>query len=244
MQIGKFYLLRDLEGEEIVKFGLEVIEFSEKYGVEAAREGLAFSGSTIYRWRKIYKERIGYVLQRDRNKSSLGFQNKEDYKDKGEILDPNITVSLYGKTGKLVIRKRKRSNAEKRQFLSQMSRRFKSKLTLSRRSELEDFLEKRDIIHSYTHPKKLQENGYGKQFQRTLQESLVDVYSSDSTDIHEFNRQTMLLLIRHNASKPHTGYNRDSPLKFMAKLHLDSSKEPMMLCNYQLASKTKRGLLK
>jgi hypothetical protein len=48
-QIGKFYLLRDLEGEEIVKFGLEVIEFSEKYGVESAREGLAFSGSTIYR---------------------------------------------------------------------------------------------------------------------------------------------------------------------------------------------------
>ena len=160
MQIGKFYLMRDLEGEEIVKFGLEVIGFSEKYGVEAAREGLAFSGSTIYRWRKIYKKRIGYVLQRDRNKSSLGFQNREDYKDKGEILDPNIKVSLYGKTGKLVIRKR--SNAEKRQFLSQMSRRFKSKLTLSRHSELEDFLEKRDIIHSYTHPKKLQENGYGE----------------------------------------------------------------------------------
>jgi len=56
MKRGKFYLRRDLKGEDIVKFRLEVMEFSEKYGVETAKEAFGVSRSTVYRWRKIYKD--------------------------------------------------------------------------------------------------------------------------------------------------------------------------------------------
>jgi transposase-like protein len=61
MKRKKFYLKEDLKGEEIVDRRLKVIKFSEKYGVEAAKEAFGVSGSTIYRWRKIYKD-SGYNL--------------------------------------------------------------------------------------------------------------------------------------------------------------------------------------
>ncbi|MBC7330208.1 hypothetical protein H5T88_07625 [bacterium] len=40
---------RDLKGEDKVKFRLEVMEFSDKYGVEAAKEAFGVSISTIFK---------------------------------------------------------------------------------------------------------------------------------------------------------------------------------------------------
>ena len=56
MRRGKFYLRRDLKGEEIVEFRLEVIELFESCGIKAAKKAFGVSKSTIYRWRKIYKD--------------------------------------------------------------------------------------------------------------------------------------------------------------------------------------------
>ncbi|MBC7330410.1 hypothetical protein H5T88_08650 [bacterium] len=39
---------RDLKGEDIVKFRLEVMEFSDKYGVESAKEAFGVSRSTVF----------------------------------------------------------------------------------------------------------------------------------------------------------------------------------------------------
>ncbi|MBC7329272.1 transposase, partial [bacterium] len=86
--------------------------------------------------------------------------------------------------------------------------------------------------HFYTHPKRPQENGYVERFQRTIQEYFIDVYPLDSTDIDEFNKQMMLFLIWYNASKPHIGLNRDSPLEFIVKQYGKSPKESQMLWNY------------
>ncbi|MBC7329957.1 hypothetical protein H5T88_06305 [bacterium] len=49
MKRGNFYLRRDLKGEDIVKFRLEVMEFSDKYGVEAAKKVFGVSISTIFK---------------------------------------------------------------------------------------------------------------------------------------------------------------------------------------------------
>ena len=56
MKGGKFYLRKDLKGEEIVEFRLEVIELFESCGIKAAKKVFGVSKSTIYRWRKIYKD--------------------------------------------------------------------------------------------------------------------------------------------------------------------------------------------
>jgi len=52
---------------------------------------------------------------------------------------------------------------------------------------------------------------------------------NSSTDIDEFNKQMMLFLLWYNASRPHTGLNRDSPLEFMFKQYRKSPMESQML---------------
>jgi hypothetical protein len=42
----------------------------------------------------------------------------------------------------------------------------------------------------------------------------------------------MLFLIWYNASKPHTGLNRDSPLEFIVKQCGKATMESQMLWNY------------
>ena len=176
MRRGKFYLRRDLNGEEIVEFRLEVIEFAKQHGIEATKKAFGVSKSTIYRWKKMYKESgynpaalrplsrrpkhprkrewdkrvIQYIKDRREECPRLGqipLKKELDVfckemgikapsastiariikwlKDRGEILDPNVKVSLYGKTGKLVIRiKKKREKIKERAFLPQITRRF------------------------------------------------------------------------------------------------------------------------
>jgi len=78
----------------------------------------------------------------------------------------------------------------------------------------------------------LQENGYVERFQRTIQEYFIDAYSLDSTYIDEFNKQMMLFLLWYNASRPHTGLNRDFPLEFILMQYGKSPMESQMLWNY------------
>jgi transposase InsO family protein/transposase-like protein len=343
MKRGKFYLRRDLNGEEMVEFRLEVIKLAEHHGIEVTKKAFGVSKSTIYRWKKMYKDSgynptalrplsrrpknprkrewdervIQYIKDRREECPRLGqipLKKELDMfckeigikapsastiariikwlKDRGEILDPNVKVSLYGKTGKLVIRKRKREKKLRRghfypklpgdliqidsiviflngvkMFLisgidvvsrfgfsyafprlsSRNAREFMEKFLMvdpcpvrcvqtdngsEFAGEFEDFLRKKGIIHFYTHPKRPQENSYVERFQRTIQEYFIDAYPLDSTNIDEFNKQMMLFLLWYNASRPHTGLNRDSPLEFIVKQYGKSPKESQMLWNY------------
>jgi hypothetical protein len=46
MKRGKFYLRRDLNGEEMVEFRLEVIKLAEQHGIEATKKAFGVSKST------------------------------------------------------------------------------------------------------------------------------------------------------------------------------------------------------
>jgi len=145
MKRGKFYLRRDFKEEEMVEFRLEVIELTKQFGVKATKKAFGVSKSTIYRWKKMYKESgynpaalqplpgrpknprkrewgrrvIQYVKDRREEcprlgqvplKKELDMFCKEIWikapsastiariikwlKDRGEILDPNVKVSL------------------------------------------------------------------------------------------------------------------------------------------------------
>jgi hypothetical protein len=49
MKRGKFYLRRDLNGEEMVEFRLDVIKLAEQHGIEVTKKAFGVSKSTIYR---------------------------------------------------------------------------------------------------------------------------------------------------------------------------------------------------
>ena len=56
MRRGKFYLRRDLKGDEIVEFRLEVIKFFRTAWNRSNKESFWRFKSTIYRWKKMYKD--------------------------------------------------------------------------------------------------------------------------------------------------------------------------------------------
>jgi hypothetical protein len=97
-----------------------------------------------------------------------------------------------------------------------------------------------NVMILYNSSEETTRKDYVERFQRTIQEYFIDAYPLDSTDIDEFNKQMMLFLLWYNASRPHTGLNRDSPLEFIVKQYGKSPKESQMLWNYTIP--TKNGL--
>jgi transposase InsO family protein len=78
---------------------------------------------------------------------------------------------------------------------------------------------------------------FAGEFEDFLRESTRErlcraIPENPSTDIDEFNKQMMLFLLWYNASRPHTGLNRDSPLEFIVKQYGKSPMESQMLWNY------------
>ena len=47
---------RDFKEEEMVEFRLDVIKLAEQHGIEVTKKAFGVSKSTIYRWKKMYKD--------------------------------------------------------------------------------------------------------------------------------------------------------------------------------------------
>jgi len=168
MNKRKFSISRLInKGEDIGLKKIQIIEFFEKYGAEAARDAFGVARSTLFLWKKRLREGsnnpsvllprsrtprrhrkaewhpeiVNYIKWRREECPRLGQESLKvdlaDFckrkgikpvsattiariirwlKDRGEILDLNAKVSLYGKTGKMEVIGRKKKKPRKGRF--------------------------------------------------------------------------------------------------------------------------------
>jgi DNA invertase Pin-like site-specific DNA recombinase len=76
MKRGKFYLRRDLNGEEMVEFRLDVIKLAKQHGIEATKRAFGVSKSTIYRWKRCPKTLVITPQRYDLYQEDLKIQEK------------------------------------------------------------------------------------------------------------------------------------------------------------------------